>query len=118
MNWYKIFNSLAEAENKIPLYKAISVYIKAEDKHICLARTQTGFYAVDDQCPHMGVSLSKGVCNRFGEITCPWHSYRFNLQSGEETTGNDCKGLTVYSVIIQQDGLSIGIERTNNNNEN
>ena len=42
--------------------------------------------AVKNRCPHMGLSLTKGpggLHAENGEITCPWHSSRFDLCSGE-----------------------------------
>jgi Rieske Fe-S protein len=33
-------------------------------------------------CPHMGGPLDQGRIQN-GEITCPWHRYRFDLRNGE-----------------------------------
>ena len=41
---------------------------------------------VRNHCPHLGLSLTKGpggFSAEGGEITCPWHSSRFDLCSGE-----------------------------------
>lgn len=41
---------------------------------------------VDDRCPHLGFSLTKGPGGRNyeeGVITCPFHNSRFNVCSGE-----------------------------------
>lgn len=106
VKWSKVFDSLEEANSKVPLNKAVTVLV--EDQKVCLARTGEGFFAVADACPHLGASLSRGNCNNFNEVVCPWHSFRFNLKSGEETTGQN---LTVrcYHTDIRKDGLYIGI---------
>lgn len=39
------------------------------------------YYAIDDVCPHMGASLSGGYVEN-GQVTCPWHAWRFRLADG------------------------------------
>lgn len=41
--------------------------------------------------------LAKGKINNQNEIVCPWHAYRFNLKSGEESE-NRCADLKVYEI--------------------
>jgi nitrite reductase/ring-hydroxylating ferredoxin subunit len=36
---------------------------------------------VDNRCPHMGFPLSKGTVSK-GILTCHWHSWQFDLESG------------------------------------
>lgn len=43
-------------------------------------------HVVDDECPHEGASLGDGVVID-GEVTCPWHGWHFQLQSGQNTDG-------------------------------
>lgn len=106
--WYKVFDSLQEAEKNVAMRKAVTVMI--EDKKICLARTATGFYAVDLACPHLGMELSKGVCNSMDEIVCPWHAWRFSLKTGHETSGQGSgSGIAIYRVKVNESGLYIGI---------
>ncbi len=39
-------------------------------------------YALDNRCPHAGGSLSGGVAEE-GWAVCPWHQWRFRLDTGE-----------------------------------
>lgn len=66
------------------------------------------FRASDDKCPHLGEELHKGKINFMGEIVCPWHSYTFNLITGEESSRR-CEDLKIYPVKADEEGLSIGI---------
>ena len=75
---------------------------------ICLAHTQTGFYAVADSCPHLGESLSKGTTNYLNEVVCPWHSYRYHLISGAECK-NRTRDAQTFPVEVRADGLYIGL---------
>ena len=105
VKWFKVFNSLQEAEKTIPLFK--SVTLDVNNQLVCLSRLPDGFYAVQDKCPHLGASLSAGKCNALGEIVCPWHSYRFNLKRGDETTGQNLV-LEIFKVELRKDGLYVG----------
>ena len=69
MEWVKIFDSEEEATQVVPVTKAKQLQING--RKICLAHTQTGFYAVADACPHLGESLSKGTTNYLNEVVCP-----------------------------------------------
>ena len=39
------------------------------------------YSAIYDTCPHMGASLATGYVEK-GEVTCPWHAWRFCVTSG------------------------------------
>jgi nitrite reductase (NADH) small subunit len=51
----------------------------------------------DAACPHNGGPLAKGIV-RDGSIICPWHWYRFDLQTGCCRT-DASYGLRLYPVI-------------------
>lgn len=108
IKWYKVFDSEADAQKNIAVNKAVTVQI--EELKICLARTASGYHAVDDNCPHLGMSLSRGVCNSFDEVVCPWHAWRFDLKKGHETSGQGTgSGVKVYKVEMRDTGLYIGV---------
>lgn len=106
MTYYKLFNSLSEAENIISVGE--SRQVNAGGTLVCLVRTKTGFFAIADECPHLGASLSKGTVNDFDEVICPWHSYRYNLQNGLECKHRSAD-LELFKVRIDEEGFSIGI---------
>lgn len=110
IQWFKVFDSEDEAQTKMPINKPITVLI--QNTKICFVRTQKGFFAIADACPHLGASLSKGVCNDFMEIVCPWHSYRFALQSGNENNGHTANmNVKTYATKLEKSGIYIGIEK-------
>ena len=39
-------------------------------------------FALEDACPHQGASLGEGVFHD-GRVICPWHSWVFDVKSGE-----------------------------------
>lgn len=106
MEWIKIFESDAAAKATIPLTKAALVV--AGNKEICVAHTQAGLFAINNACPHLGDSLSRGTTNYLNEIVCPWHSYRFNLATGQECQGRT-QALHRYPLESRPDGVYVGI---------
>ncbi|WP_420580503.1 Rieske (2Fe-2S) protein [Reichenbachiella sp.] len=99
-----VFESKEQAESVIPLNQIKRIRISKLE--ICLANTRTGFVAFEKECPHLGDDLSKGKINPMGEVVCPWHSYRFNLTSGEECE-NRCGGLGIYQVAWEGEQLFV-----------
>jgi nitrite reductase/ring-hydroxylating ferredoxin subunit len=57
----------------------------------------------DAACPHNGGPLARGII-RDGVVTCPWHWYRFEVQSGQCLTTARYR-LRKYPVI-HRDGRS------------
>ena len=60
------------------------------------------YFAIDDQCPHAGSSLSSGHVEN-GVVTCPWHGWRFRLSDGAWADNPRVK-TGCYSVQVR-DGL-------------
>ncbi len=63
---------LAEGEGRM---------VRIADKLIAVFCEGGRYFAIDDTCPHMGDSLSRGHLEN-GIITCPWHGWRFRLADG------------------------------------
>ena len=107
LRWYRVFKDLENAKKAIPLNQA--QLIVANGRKVCLAHSNSGFHVVDDFCPHLGESLSKGNINFLNEIICPWHSYRFNLKNGEECRSRTHR-LRVHQIKHDSSGFYIGID--------
>ncbi|MHA6249382.1 Rieske (2Fe-2S) protein [Pontibacter sp. CAU 1760] len=105
-SWHKVFDSAQDANAQVPLRKLHQLELAGHT--LCLAHTAAGFFAVEDACPHLGHSLSKGTTNYLNEVICPWHSYRYNLQNGRECEYRSRQAKT-YPVEIRPDGVFIGI---------
>ena len=106
-HWIKIFENQAEFENYIQPNTFVVFNLKSEK--ICITRTNQGFFAVQDKCPHNGASLSKGYCTKQNEIVCPLHRYAFNLKDGKATSGG-AFALKTYAIQINTTGVYVGIK--------
>jgi nitrite reductase/ring-hydroxylating ferredoxin subunit len=63
------------------LQKAGHLMRQVEGRTLLFVQHQGEVYALDNRCPHMGFSLSRGTI-KDGVLTCPWHHARFELCSG------------------------------------
>lgn len=105
--WHKVFGSLTEAREQVPLRKLKQLVL--DGRPICFAHTANGFFALDDSCPHLGFSLSKGTTNYLDEVVCPWHSYRYSMQDGRECEFRTRKAV-LHRVELREEGVFVGIE--------
>lgn len=56
--------------------------LQTQGYDVLLVRLEGRLFAYRNRCPHMGMTLDKGICDS-GILTCPWHGLRFDLSSGE-----------------------------------
>ncbi|MCJ8167249.1 Rieske 2Fe-2S domain-containing protein [Pontibacter sp. E15-1] len=106
--WHKIFSSEQEAKAQVALRQLLR--LEVDGRTICLAHTAKGFFALDDACPHLGHSLSRGTTNYLNEVICPWHSYRFDLESGRECEYRT-RNAVQHPIEFRDDGMYIGIRQ-------
>lgn len=63
------------------------------------------FYALANCCPHAGGPLGEGTLR--GEIVeCPWHGWRFNVQTGERPLNADIKA-TCCPVRVEGEAIQV-----------
>ena len=65
------------------------------------------YFAIDDFCPHMGASLAGGHLED-GEVTCPWHAWRFRLSDGAWADNPRIK-IGCYAVRVVGDEIQVEI---------
>jgi nitrite reductase (NADH) small subunit/3-phenylpropionate/trans-cinnamate dioxygenase ferredoxin subunit len=67
------------------------------------------FFAIDDQCPHMGASLAEGAVENH-VVTCPWHAWRFDIRDGTWCDNRRVR-IDSFPVEVGPHGIRIGIPR-------
>jgi nitrite reductase/ring-hydroxylating ferredoxin subunit len=55
--------------------------VKLDQLRILLIKQNGEIFALENRCPHFGLSMEKGVI-RNGSITCPWHGSSFDVRTG------------------------------------
>jgi nitrite reductase (NADH) small subunit len=70
---------------------------------IAVFRTRDGrLFSTQAFCPHKGALLADGIVGG-GTVICPFHAYKFDLETGKPV-GNDCQALTTYRAELCQNG--------------
>jgi len=55
--------------------------VKAEGIAILLTRVNGAVHAIENKCPHLGLSMARGSLMD-GVLRCPWHGSRFDVCTG------------------------------------
>ena len=79
-------------------------------REIALFNVGGAFYALDNTCPHQGGPLAEGWIEGT-TVTCPWHSWCFNLTDGSMTLG-DFDAVDAFAVRVDGSAVSIATTAT------
>jgi len=66
--------------------------------------------AIEERCPHKGGPLSAGRLMANQEIECPWHRFRFSLESGRCSAGVSQLALRHFPVTLSDDEWVVWLE--------
>lgn len=105
MLWYKIADTIHEiafAANNIAV-------VEVNDKKICVGRYQESLFAFAFKCPHAGGILADGYIDALGNVICPLHRYKFNMQNGRNVSGEGYY-LKHWPVALRPDGVFVEME--------
>jgi nitrite reductase/ring-hydroxylating ferredoxin subunit len=107
-NWHKIAGSI----NEIDFSDNGFAELEVGGKIICIARHINQLFACTQKCPHAGGILSNGYIDAVGNIVCPLHRYKFNLQNGRNVSG---EGYFLKTFLVEErvDGIFIYLEGSN-----
>jgi nitrite reductase (NADH) small subunit len=74
------------------------------ERRIAVFNAATGWYALDNACPHRGGPLADGLLAD-NCVTCPLHERRFDLASGAALSGGE--DVTVYAAEVRGDAVFV-----------
>ncbi|MDX1691780.1 MAG: thiamine pyrophosphate-binding protein [Acidimicrobiia bacterium] len=77
----------------------------ARDRALAITRTDDGWGALDNRCPHQGGPLGEGLIEN-GCVICPWHGYEYDPIDGTPPGGYDDVA-TAYEVEERDGGLHV-----------
>ncbi len=80
-----------------------SLLLRLEGRQIVLFDGPKGVFACNNRCPHEGYPLKEGNLTDGCILTCNWHNWKFDLESGETLVGGD--KLRRYPVQIEGDEI-------------
>ena len=79
-----------------------------DGRTIALFFTNGEYYATDNQCPHMGFPLVRGLV-RNGVVTCDWHGRSFDLAGGG-CFHSQCDDVRVFQTEVREDSVWVRFE--------
>jgi nitrite reductase/ring-hydroxylating ferredoxin subunit len=103
------WNKIADSVDELIFNENNLSQIEVNGKKVCIARNKNNFYACASKCPHAGGILADGFIDAAGNIVCPLHRYKFNLQNGRNVSGEGYY-LKTFPVELRAEGVFIGIE--------
>jgi len=78
-------------------------------KKICVGKFKEEIFAFAWKCPHAGGLLADGYIDALGNVVCPLHRYKYNMQNGRNVSGEGYY-LKHWPVETRNDGIYIGME--------
>ena len=69
----------------------------------CLNQWQGEWVIYGATCPHLLGPLADAEIGQDGAVTCPWHGYRFDVNTGQNIDGK-CGDLAAVPTLSEQDG--------------
>lgn len=107
VNWFKIADSI----NELPFEQNNLLEMEVNGKKICVGKKNETLFACLNKCPHAGGTLAEGYLDVQGNIVCPLHRYRFNVENGRNVSGEGYF-LKTYQLEIREDGVYVGFEKS------
>lgn len=107
INWHK----LADAATELPWQSNNMLITEVAGKKVTLAQSGGRVYAFAYKCPHASGIMADGFIDATGNVVCPLHRYKFNMQNGRNTTGEGYY-LKTYAVEVRDGGIFLGMEES------
>lgn len=95
--------SFVRAASYSELSEKGSMLLRLEGRQIALFNGPKGVFACNNRCPHEGYPLTEGKLTDGCILTCNWHNWKFDLESGDTLVGGD--KLRRYPVQIEGDEI-------------
>lgn len=74
---------------------------------LAVFKTESGWYAVDNTCTHMGGPLADGMVAE-DSVACPMHDRRFSLATGEPIN-HECGAVARYPVEVREEEVFLAV---------
>lgn len=89
------------------LGEGAGITVEVAGRQYALFRIDGDVKCIDSECPHEGALLADGEVSN-GVVTCPWHSWRFNVCSGcsLDPPGND---VSAYETLVEDGNIFIKV---------
>ena len=76
--------------------------VRVDGRKVAVFRIKGQLLAIQDTCPHMASSFVEGGRLHGKRVTCGWHGWSFDLETGK---GDRSKDLRTYTVEVEGDAV-------------
>jgi nitrite reductase/ring-hydroxylating ferredoxin subunit len=102
-------SKLVKVAEKKSVAPGTAKVVEAEGRSFALFNVSGTFYALDNNCTHVGGPLGEG--DLAGEVvTCPWHGAQFNVKTGEVLAPPARTGVRSFPVKVQGDDVLVELD--------
>ncbi|MEO5945989.1 MAG: Rieske 2Fe-2S domain-containing protein [Chitinophagaceae bacterium] len=103
--WHKIADHISDLEFASNNIAAAEL----NGKKICIGKFKEELFAFTWKCPHAGGILADGYIDALGNVVCPLHRYKYNMQNGRNVSGEGYY-LKHWQVEIRDVGIYVAME--------
>lgn len=103
--WHRVTTHRGRRRSAGPLEVGEITSVVVAGRAVCLTRTDQGYGALDNRCPHQGGPLGEGTIED-GCVICPWHGYEYDPRTGVSPEGYGDLA-TAYPVEERADGVYV-----------
>jgi nitrite reductase/ring-hydroxylating ferredoxin subunit/alkylhydroperoxidase/carboxymuconolactone decarboxylase family protein YurZ len=82
--------------------------LRRDGRQVLLIATGERIFAIANRCPHEGYPLSEGTLGPGCVLTCNWHNWKFDLESGAAMVGRD--PVRTYPIEIRNGEIFIDLK--------
>ena len=82
--------------------------VEVEGEKVCIINTEGNYYAIGNNCTHVGGPLDEGTLQGY-EVECPWHGSKFDVRTGEPTKPPAVRSVPKYEV--KMDGNNVLVRK-------
>ncbi len=76
-----------------------------------MGKHQEAAFAFAYKCPHAGGILADGYIDALGNVVCPLHRYKYNMENGRNVSGEGYY-LKHWPVELREEGVFVGMEES------
>ena len=96
-----LFNTKEELTNIVGNYAIVTVIVNLEQMSV--TRINDDVYVFESKCPHFDHPMKDAKVSPAGKVTCTWHNYQFDLNSGKESETR-CRSMKTKKAYYNENG--------------
>ena len=83
--------------------------LEADGTDIVVCKTEHGYHAFENDCPHAGLPLGDGDLAGC-VITCPYHGYAYDVRDGRNIDFPDDMPLKTFPIRIDGEVIEVDVD--------